>query len=763
MTPLRFRESLDVHFVDTDKLFLLSENMNVLLDNPVAVAVARQVNGQRNLSQVVAALAPEISPMTAFAVTKGMCQAGYLMEGAPTGDDFAAYLDGHGLDSSAVRGRAGSTTVGIVLLDERAAAAQAAEQSRQALEGLGCAVTVVAASEWRQVGDSSLLVVMCDDYLQPSLREINEYRVATESPWLLTRPLGSTLWVGPTFMPGETGCWRCLDQRLTANRQVERYLAEKNSHDYAAASVRGFLPGSEGLIAGFLAREVANLIGETQMRTSGVMLSVDPGTLEVEEHALIHQPQCSACGDPDRALNTAGFELGEATATDLKDGGFRVCSPEETVARLEHHISPYLGAVSRLESLGVDTEGVTYSFGAGHNFAMISDDVALLRSNMRGQSGGKGRTEAQAKASAICEALERYCGVWSPQVPAVRGSFNRLRDEARVLHPHDSLLFSETQYDNRATLNKLPDHRLHRIPKRFDEDRETNFTKARSLTTGEEVLVPGGLIWYGEPDTRTHHYVSTDSNGGAAGNTLEEAILQGLCEVLERDSVALWWFSRVQRPAVDLDSFGDPYIARLQEFYAEMDRSLWMLDLTSDIGVPTFAALSRREHDVEDIMLGFGCHPDPHVAMFRSMTELNQFLPYVVRRDAQGNTLYQTDDDATLNWCKTVTLDTDPWLRPHDGLKAYTKADADATRPSARIDLAVGNLVERLQGAGVETLVVNQTRPDIDLSVVKVITPGLRHFWPRSAPGRLYDAPVAMGWLEEPLTEAQLNPRGVFF
>jgi ribosomal protein S12 methylthiotransferase accessory factor len=57
-----------------------------------------------------------------------------------------------------------------------------------------------------------------------------------------------------------------------------------------------------------------------------------------------------------------------------------------------------------------------------------------------------------------------------------------------------------------------------------------------------------------------------------------------------------------------------------------------------------------------------------------------------------------------------------------------------------------------------ELLVLDQTRPDIGLPVVKVIVPGLRHFWPRLAPGRLYDVPVAMGWLSEPLRERDLCP-----
>jgi len=59
-------------------------------------------------------------------------------------------------------------------------------------------------------------------------------------------------------------------------------------------------------------------------------------------------------------------------------------------------------------------------------------------------------------------------------------------------------------------------------------------------------------------------------------------------------------------------------------------------------------------------------------------------------------------------------------------------------------------------------LVLDQTRPEIGLPVVKVIVPGLRHFWTRFAPGRLYDAPVRLGWLERPLAETDLNPIPMF-
>ncbi len=103
--------------------------------------------------------------------------------------------------------------------------------------------------------------------------------------------------------------------------------------------------------------------------------------------------------------------------------------------------------------------------------------------------------------------------------------------------------------------------------------------------------------------------------------------MQGFLELVERDSVALWWYNRVRRPGVDLDSFAEPYFPALRAFLARHRRDLWAVDLTSDLGVPAFAAISRRtDGGMEQIMLGFGAHLDARLALLRAVTEMNQML-----------------------------------------------------------------------------------------------------------------------------------------
>jgi ribosomal protein S12 methylthiotransferase accessory factor len=407
-------------------------------------------------------------------------------------------------------------------------------------------------------------------------------------------------------------------------------------------------------------------------------------------------------------------------------------------------------------------DGITYSYRAGHNFAMVRDNMDLLRRNLRGQSGGKGRTDLQARVSALGEAIERYSAVWRGDEPVHRAAYADLGPE-RAVHPAELLMFSDRQYERREEWNDDPANRLQIVPQRLREDRPIDWTAGWSLLRDQVRYVPSAYAWFGHPDLEHDFYCYADSNGNASGATREEAIIQGFCELVERDAVALWWYNRARRPAFDLGSLGDPYVDKLRSFYAGHDRELWMLDITTDLGIPAMVAVTHRTgHPVQDVLVGFGAHFDAQIAAARALTEVNQFLPAVIQRDAQGETVYLEDDVATLAWLREARVENEPWLVPDPAQPARTPASYPQP---AHTDLAetVGLCAERASAAGLDLIVVDQTQPDLDLSVVKVIAPGLRHFWRRLGPGRLYDVPSRLGWLDRPLAEDEMNPRNVFF
>jgi ribosomal protein S12 methylthiotransferase accessory factor len=240
-------------------------------------------------------------------------------------------------------------------------------------------------------------------------------------------------------------------------------------------------------------------------------------------------------------------------------------------------------------------------------------------------------------------------------------------------------------------------------------------------------------------------------------------VLRGFCELAERDSVGLWWYHRSRMPGVDLHSSGDSWIDRVHEMFEErLQRELWVLDITSDLGVPSFAAVSRHtRRPTEDIIVGFGADLDPAAAVRRAVSELCQFLPSVAAFDG-ARTRYGLTDPAAVAWLSTARVAEQPWLLPSPSLPAVPIAAGahDVPRDAA---VCVRRCVDLASTAGLEVVVVDQTRPDIELAVARVVVPGLRHFWRRLGPGRLWDVPAGLGRFPLALDEDSVNPYSVFF
>jgi ribosomal protein S12 methylthiotransferase accessory factor len=236
-----------------------------------------------------------------------------------------------------------------------------------------------------------------------------------------------------------------------------------------------------------------------------------------------------------------------------------------------------------------------------------------------------------------------------------------------------------------------------------------------------------------------------------------------LLELIERDSTALWWYNRILRPGVDLASFQDPRVDQLLAAYRDRGRAVWVLDLTADLGIPAMVAVAAPQEERQPpIIFGFGAHLDARIALGRALTEMHQMHLFLPETQAHlEKVIHKVIDKAPLEWLQSATLADHPYLAADPNAPRRVAADYPRLwSDDLRED--IHRLQSILEARGLEVLVLDQTRPDVDLKVVRVIVPGLRHFWARFAPGRLYDVPVELGWLPGPLREEELNPTAMF-
>jgi len=614
----------------------------------------------------------------------------------------------------------------------------------------------IKVDEQADITQTDLTIVLADDYLQTGLSEFNKAAAARQKPWLLVKPVGTVIWLGPLFVPSHTGCWECLAQRLQGNRTVETSVAQQKGMTESFLTSRAVLPVSLQMGINWAAMETAKqLVIETPSQLEGKLFTFDTMQLSIEQHILVKRPQCQVCGVSTLAKQPQPIALHSHKKLFTDDGGHRGVSPEETLNQYSHHISPIAGVVNTLIKLESDNNWI-HVYTANYLHSQRNKSLVQLRHSLNGSSAGKGKTDSQSKASCLCEALERYSGVFTGDEYRIKGTYAQL--ESIAIDPDDCAQYSTTQYQQREVWN-VQHGDFAWVPEVFDRDKEIDWTPVWSLTEQEFKYLPTAYCYYSYPVLDGHRFCSGDSNGNAAGNSLEEAIVQGFMELVERDCVALWWYNRIQRPAVDLDSFDEPYLQALRDYYQSQNYQLWVLDITNDFNIPSFAAIVRRDNQtLEAIALGFGTHFDPKIAMLRAVTEVNQSMAVL----SQHHTEKEFDNPDWEYWYKEATLTNQPYLVPDQSVKPKVYADYP-NYYSSDLKQDVLACVEVAASRGLETLVLDQTRPDIGLSVVKVIVPGLRHFWARFAPGRLYDVPVQMGWLPAPLTEEQLNPIPMFF
>lgn len=744
-----FKTHLTAQVVETEGVVVLSEHGHTLLRGQLYAALAPLLDGERTLDQITEALAEIAPPAEVLYAVFRLERRGLLAE--PVTElppERTAFWQAAGLDPLTAERRLSASSVSVTSVGTPGITAV-----DNGLRALGVMAPVKPGEA------ATLAIVLTDDYLQDGLDAFNRQALQDGRSWLLAKTVGSILWIGPLFRPGRGPCWECLATRLRANREVEQYLLGRAGQPALVPVVRGRLPSSEGLAGRLIALEaVRALAADACSGAEPSLTTIDLTTLATTLHAVVPRPQCVRCGALDIRPNRPPTppQLDAPAAADPAEPH----TLEATFDRYRRHISPITGAITHLVLAPPEERPYGYLYYAGHSQDGRRDSLFNLRRWLGRNSGGRGFTDLQAKVSGLCEGLERLAGRYHGDEIRHRASYRDLQEDA--IHPNACMLFSQTQYRERAAWNAL-DSRFCQVPEPFDDDQPRDWSPVWSVRHRRFIYLPSELLYYGYPRGGAARACLADSSGAAAGPTLVAAVVSGFLELVERDAVSLWWYNRARRPALDLDSFDDPYVQDLRRHFRQRDRDVWALDLTADARTPVFVVVSRLAGaQSERIMFGFAAHFDPRRALLSALSEMAQTaLSTTGLEDGQP---HPSDDPVQRRWWQTATIASQPHLAP-SGSPARTYRELNANNHQERgadpmLDLERCQQIVSL--LGLDLLVLEQTRPDIGLPVARVLVPGLRPHYARFAPGRLYDVPVTLGWQNRSLLEAELNPIPMF-
>ena len=708
---------LQFHDIGEQRALLVSESFNTLLHGKLYCDLLPLLDGQRPHETIVGALEGAYAAADVLATIGSLAARGYVVS-ADHGMDRrrAAYWASLGASPRWVEQRLAESQIAVEGDDGRFI---------QSLRDGGASVGA---------RNPKLTVVVCDDYLEARLSEENRRHLRARAPWMPVRPNGMEPLFGPIFRSDKQGpCWACLAYRLRSHQEVHNFL-RNIAGEKAAFKPFAAQPAVLEALCGLIAAEAVKwLVLDEAAPLHKHAITMNVGTLGSSQHRVARRPQCPVCGEeglhrPDRP--PVPLRLKTSPKAHRNSGGARTVAPEVTLARYRHLVSPISGVVTWLSRTTDETDSWLHVYWAGSNLGLRSRSLSSLRRSLRSKSAGKGSTREQSKVSALCEAVERYSGAFHGDEIRIRKRFVEFARGEEAIHPNDAQLFSDVQLDNADSIN-AKGHPYNIVPPRLDPEAELDWTPVWSLTKRRHRYLPTSMLYSLPADQRGPADLIADSNGCAAGNTLEEAILQGFFELAERDAFAIWWYNRLRVPEVDLFSFDDEYLASASDHYARYERDLWMLDVTADLGIPTFVALSRRPGaETEDIIYGAGAHTDPRTAALRALCELNQCLSWLLPRPGRGDARPTIDDPLALWWWKTARLADCSWLAPAtdeplSGASRYPVTESTDTREDVEACRAL------VDAKGMEFLVLDQTRPDIGMPVARVIVPGMRHFWAR--------------------------------
>jgi len=368
----------------------------------------------------------------------------------------------------------------------------------------------------------------------------------------------------------------------------------------------------------------------------------------------------------------------------------KILSPQETVKQFR----------DRLKSVDLDILDKTDRIDNGRLgipvfFSQCGKDAREVIGTKKQM--GKGGTLEQAEASAVMELAERFSFF----------SFCKDPDNFVTGTPAD---MHENALPFEEIAKSVHDSKDLDVSRKIYETLSMKWTWGFNLTRNEPVLIP--FDWF---------FAINEFNGPSAGNCVEEAISQGICEVVERHVSSLISQGKISVSAIRPESATDPLVKEMLEKYGVNNIQVFLSDFSLDMGIPSVGVLAYDPDtfpEKSEIVWTAGTTPDPQKALSRALTETAQLAG---------------DFNSGANYVASGL----PKFRDLDAARFITdtqnSVDIDAlpniSNPNIKIE--VQNCIAALEQKGFDVIVINTTHSRLNIPAFYTIIPGA-HFRERA-------------------------------
>ncbi len=325
---------------------------------------------------------------------------------------------------------------------------------------------------------------------------------------------------------------------------------------------------------------------------------------------------------------------------------------------------------------------------------------------------GKGAKKDQAKASAMMEGFERYSAEKQDidDENSKLATLNEMENE-KFIHPEELIISREVENID------------------FQKEKKIEWTFARDIITEEDYYIPSNSIFHPyipKDNNTTSAIFKGNTNGLASGNVLEEAVLHGMFEVIERDAWSIFELTKKNKKEINVDNIKNPLINELLEKFKKESIDINLMDLTADIEIPTIAATADDTllKDPALLTLGIGTHLNPEIAVMRALTEVAQ---------SRATQIHGTREDTS----RAVLMRKAGYERMKKMNKHYFEQNnenlinlsdiKDKSTKSLKKDIQITQNELKRNNLN-KILFKDLTRKEIGINVVRVVIPGTENF-----------------------------------